>query len=118
MATRHGVSRKNKHVQLRFLYLQDLISAGVCRVTKIPTKENPADIFTKYVNKDILLHHLPAVGLLDQVNPDTGTLVATVYIGDDYFGSTTPCSLSRATLAHAATSTFLHSIPTAATRAP
>lgn len=41
MASRLGVSRATKHIQLRFLYSQDLVSTGVVRLRKVDTKQQP-----------------------------------------------------------------------------
>ena len=62
MASRHGLSKKTKHIQLRFLYMQDLILSGIVKIKKIAGTLNPADIFTKYVNKETLNRHMPTLG--------------------------------------------------------
>lgn len=38
MASRIGVSRATRPIPLRYLYIQDLVSAGVARLQKVPTK--------------------------------------------------------------------------------
>ena len=63
IATRMGVTKLTRHIQLRFLYMQDLVANGVLKVKKIDTKLNPADIMTKYVNTAVLHAHLTRVGL-------------------------------------------------------
>ena len=62
IASRFGASRKTKHVELRFLYVQELISSGMVRIKKILGTLNPADILTKYVPKETLQRHLPTFG--------------------------------------------------------
>ena len=64
MATRFGTTRKTKHIELRFLYTQELVLSGIVTIKKILGTNNPADILTKYVSKDTLLRHLSAVGIL------------------------------------------------------
>ena len=44
MATRIGSSRKAKHIDLKHLFIQQLISHDIVRLNKIPTNQNPADI--------------------------------------------------------------------------
>lgn len=39
MASRLRVSRATKHIQLPFLYTQDLVAAGVVRLRKVPTRD-------------------------------------------------------------------------------
>ena len=35
MATRFGTSKKTKHVQLRFLFIQELVASGVASIKKV-----------------------------------------------------------------------------------
>ena len=63
MAVRFGASRKTKHVQLRFLFVQELVSSGILVIKKILGTLNPADILTKYVAKATLHRHIVALGL-------------------------------------------------------
>ena len=63
MATRIGSSRKAKHIELKHLFIQQLISHDFVRLIKIHTNDNPADILTKYVSTETLQRHLQQVGL-------------------------------------------------------
>ena len=54
MATRFGAGKRTKHVELRFLYMQDLVKAGLIKVLKVGTLNNPADLLTKYVSVETL----------------------------------------------------------------
>ena len=54
MATRFGAGKRTKHVELRFLYMQDLVKAGLIKVLKVGTLNNPADFLTKYVSVETL----------------------------------------------------------------
>ncbi len=47
MATRKGLGKKAKHIQIRQLFLQDLVEQGRLKVDKVHTSENPADALTK-----------------------------------------------------------------------
>ena len=62
IVSRFGASRKTKHVELRFLYVQELVASGMIRVRKVLGTLNPADILTKYVPKETLFRHLPTFG--------------------------------------------------------
>ena len=62
LAGRFGASRKTKHVQLRFLYMQELVCSGLVRLRKVLGTLNPADVLTKYVGKETLARHLPTLG--------------------------------------------------------
>ena len=70
MATRIGSSRKAKHIDLKHLFIQQLIQHDYVRLIKIHTNDNPADIFTKYVSTEALQRHLQQAGIaFQQHNP-------------------------------------------------
>ena len=58
MATRFGSGKKTKHVELRFLYMQDLVARGDLQIRKVHTTENCADPFTKHLDIETLKSHL------------------------------------------------------------
>ena len=45
IATRIGTGRKTKHVELKHLFIQQLVAQNHLRIIKIHTSDNPADIF-------------------------------------------------------------------------
>ena len=61
IASRFSASRKTKHVELRIVYVQELVASGMVRIKKVLGKLNPADIL-KYIAKDTLHRHLPTFG--------------------------------------------------------
>ena len=61
-ASRFGASRKTKHVELRYLYVQEPVASGMVRIRKVLGTLNPADILTKYITKDTLHRHLSTFG--------------------------------------------------------
>ena len=63
ITSRRGVTRKTKHIELRQLFVQDLVANGTLQVTKVGTLSNPADIFTKFVSSETIQRQLHAVGL-------------------------------------------------------
>ena len=63
MSSRFGTSRKTRHVQLRYLFMQDLVKDGVIMLRKVLGTENPADVCTKHVTQETLLRHLWNLGL-------------------------------------------------------
>ena len=63
MATRFGTSKKTKHVQLRFLFIQELVASGVVSIKKVSGTSNPSDVMTKYITKEVLYRHLMALGI-------------------------------------------------------
>ena len=69
IATRIGTGKKTKHVELKHLFIQQLVALNHLRIIKIHTNDNPADIFTKYVSAETLQRHLHSVGLHIQHYP-------------------------------------------------
>ena len=63
IASRQGVTKRTRHLDVRFLFLQDLVQKGDLRLVKVPGENNSADLFTKYVSKDILQKHSRDAGL-------------------------------------------------------
>ena len=63
MATRFGTSKKTKHVQLRFLFIQELVASGVVSIKKVAGTSNPSDVMTKYITKEVLQRHLMSLGI-------------------------------------------------------
>ena len=63
MATRIGSSKKAKYIELKHLFIQQLVLNDTVRIIKVNTLANPADIFTKYVATETLLRHLNEVGI-------------------------------------------------------
>ena len=66
MATRIGASKKAKYIELKHLFIQQLVAHDLVRIVKINTTNNPADIFTKYVATETLLRHISDVGISTQ----------------------------------------------------
>ena len=58
-----GLNRRSKHIELKFLWLQDHHKNGVIKIKRVSSQENPADIFTKTVSASTLAKHLSACGL-------------------------------------------------------
>ena len=78
MATRIGVTKLTKHIQLRFLYMQDLVANNIVKIKKVGTKENPADVLTKVVPTAVLHYHLQNVGLkTDYIDTDVSMNMIT-----------------------------------------
>ena len=47
MASRLGISRRSKHIELKYLWIQDEIKEGKLELKKVGTHFNPSDILTK-----------------------------------------------------------------------
>ena len=63
IATRIGSSKKAKRIDLKYLFIQQLVQSGIPSIHKISTHDNPADILTKYVPAEVLNKHLYMAGI-------------------------------------------------------
>ena len=59
IATRIG----SKHIDLKYLFIQQLVQSRILSIHKISTHDNPADILTKYVPAEVLNKHLYTAGI-------------------------------------------------------
>ena len=64
MASRFGATRRTRHIELRYLYLQNLAQIGTIRLFKIAGADTVSDIMTKYVSSETLRNHMPSLGLV------------------------------------------------------
>ena len=55
---------KIRHLHVADLWIQDRLRKGDFRLTKVPGSENPADILTKHVPRDVMKKHMTALGLV------------------------------------------------------
>ena len=65
MATRYGLGKKTKHIELRYLYMQELVNSGALRISKIGTKANHSDLLTKYLSGETTAEHTATLGIRD-----------------------------------------------------
>ena len=63
LSSRVGVGRKCKHIQLGYLYIQELISSKLIKLQKVHTSLNLADLFTKHLPDKALTELRDKVGL-------------------------------------------------------
>ena len=63
LALKLGLTRKTKHVQLRFVFMNDLLVNGQPQLCKIPACKNPAAMVTKHLPASTLHKLLPKLGV-------------------------------------------------------
>ena len=90
IATRMGASKRTKHVQLRYLYMQDLAATNVVRIKKVHTLQNPADVCTKYVSAETQQRHHDKLGIQSGSTPSLRSGVQHFIIGH-ILATTTVC---------------------------
>ena len=63
MASGLGISRKSKHIELKHLWVQDVLSEGIISLESVGTHRNPSDVLTRCVQAAILGQHIPRLHL-------------------------------------------------------
>ncbi len=61
--SRLGLGKTMKHVEIRHLFLQELVRIKRVTITKVNTLRNEADLMTKYLAYDLMSRHMVAIGL-------------------------------------------------------
>ena len=64
IAQRLGVG-KVKHIQTRYLWLQEKVDTKQLEIASIPSADNHSDVLTKHVPAAVLERHLVTLGLVD-----------------------------------------------------
>eukprot|EP00971_Amphidinium_carterae_P263864 5235072-Amphidinium_carterae.3 len=75
VASRLGLNRKTKHVQLCYLYMQDIVQRGEMTISKIPTTDNSADVLTKHLPSTTITSHLERLHLRTTMTSTAGSLL-------------------------------------------
>ena len=63
ISMREGTSKKAKHIELRHLFIQQLVISKTISMHKVRSEDNPSDLLAKFVSCDTLNKHLYNVGL-------------------------------------------------------
>ena len=63
IARRRGMG-KIRHLDTADLWVQEKIRTGRVELLKVPGQENPADVFTKYVDKGLMSKMLTKMGMV------------------------------------------------------
>ena len=64
---RTGLGPKTKHIHLRYLWIQDCFQQGLARLRKVHTKDNCADILTKFTTVETLNYLKGKSGLTNNI---------------------------------------------------
>lgn len=59
----NAVSSRTKHIKIKVEFIRNAVHNGEVKIEYLETKEMPADILTKSVSANIMMKHLPAIGL-------------------------------------------------------
>ena len=55
MAMREGASKKAKGIELRHLFIQQLVNSKIITLRKVRSEDSPADLLTKFVSCNVRL---------------------------------------------------------------
>eukprot|EP00971_Amphidinium_carterae_P260718 5172389-Amphidinium_carterae.3 len=58
-----GLTKRTKHIDLRYLHVQQLQHNGELKIHKVSTENNPADLMTKYLETAKIKKHSEYIGL-------------------------------------------------------
>jgi hypothetical protein len=70
--------QRNKHIDIRFHYVRDLITADIIRTKFVKTDDNTTDIFTKKTSETLFVKHT------DKLIDDVEDIYAKTFIGFEY----------------------------------
>ena len=62
IVSRMGPGKRSKHIELRYLFIQELVMDGQVKVHKVHTSANTADLMTKYLTGDVTRTHSYSLG--------------------------------------------------------
>ena len=62
LVARGGPGKKSKHIELKYLFLQELVQDAQIKVLKVGTHDNPADLMTKYLSGEVTRNHSYKLG--------------------------------------------------------
>ena len=55
---------KMRHVEVQYLWVQDEVAEGRMKIHKVDTRNNPADLLTKALSREVMMRHLTALSVL------------------------------------------------------
>ena len=112
MASRLGISRRSKHIELKYLWIQDEIKEGKLELKKVGTHFNPSDILTKYVPASVLGQHLPRLNIFKVPSQRSKSVLLSAHTGQSVQCSShpQPPSTSTSSITSTPLSVFMFSV--------
>ena len=112
MASRLGISRRSKHIELKYLWIQDEIKEGKLELKKVGTHFNPSDILTKYAPASVLGQHLPRLNIFKVPFQKSKSVLLSAHTGQSVQCSSHPQPPSTSTSSRSTTplSVFMFSV--------
>ena len=112
MASRLGISRRSKHIELKYLWIQDEIKEGKLELKKVGTHFNPSDVLTKYVPASVLGQHLPRLNIFKVHSQRSKSVLLSAQTGQSVQCSShpQPPSTSTSSITPTPLSVFMFSV--------
>ena len=112
MASRLGISRRSKHIELKYLWIQDEIKEGKLELKKVGTHFNPSDVLTKYVPASVLGQHLPRLNIFKVHSQRSKSVLLSAQTGQSVQCSShpQPPSTSTSSITTTPLSVFMFSV--------
>ena len=112
MASRLGISRRSKHIELKYLWIQDEIKEGKLELKKVGTHFNPSDVLTKYVPASVLGQHLPRLNIFKVRSQKSKSVLLSAQAGQSVQCSShpQPPSTSTSSITSTPLSVFMFSV--------
>ena len=61
---------RTRHIDMRYMFIRDLIEKGIVRAQHVESKENVSDIFTKALCRELLAKHRASLGVAPLPKPN------------------------------------------------
>jgi hypothetical protein len=61
---------RTRHIDMRYMFIRDLIEKGIVRAQHVESKENVSDIFTKALCRELLAEHRASLGVAPLPKPN------------------------------------------------
>ena len=71
---RLGNGKRMRHLEVHDMYIQQVLKDGAAEVHKINGSENPADLFTKHLSRELIIKNMSRLGfrLIDSSDHELG----------------------------------------------
>ena len=71
---RQGNGKRMRHLEVHDMYIQQILKDGAAEICKINGTDNPADLFTKHLSRELIIKNMSRLGfrLLDDKNIEVG----------------------------------------------
>ena len=65
VATNRIFNNRTRHIDIRYMYIRELVEQDIIQVTRVESRLNVSDVFTKPLSFDIFVSHRTALGVVE-----------------------------------------------------